>query len=350
MSLRRGAGKPLQPAKTATGASGSGTAAAAAASSKGKEASADPAIAERLADQEATLKTCLDRMAEYDQKLLAVTAEKDAQIQQLQQEKQQEAQARQQAQQEAERLREANARLSQRVATLEGRPGARQQPQQQQQQQHVLQQNLAQQLEEIKQQLQQLQRAHMDLQETRARQRDSSSKNVVVTGAEAADKDTLLAGVSAAAGLAPDAVEDARRSGPVWVVSLRTEAAAKQVLEARAAITQASQEQQQQGEDGQQQDGATQQQQQQQRQQGWRVRPDRSRAERQARREHQELLYRLYCAGARPRVHADGQVYVKQKDGQGVAIVPHSAWDPAKRLDDSRHMEPQSPRAHNGSG
>jgi hypothetical protein len=41
---------------------------------------------------------------------------------------------------------------------------------------------------------------------------------------------------------------------------------------------------------------------------------------------------------------------VKQQDGRGVAIVPHTEWDPAKRLDDSRLLEPQAPRAHNGSG
>jgi hypothetical protein len=271
------------------------------------------------------------------QQQLAGSAEKDARVQQLEQALQQEQQARQQLQRDTELLREVNHQLTERVAKLSGRERApRQQPPGPQQQQGPRQ-------------------PQQQQQQQQGPGRDKRARTVVVVGAEAADKDTLLAGVTAAAGLDSEAVENAVRSGPVWLVFLRTEEAARQVLEAKAAIAQATKPQQGQdaGEQQLQQEAAPQQpqqqqQQQQQQQEGWRVRPDRSLAERKARREHKDLLYRLYCEGARPRVHADGQVYVKIQEGQGTAIVPHTAWDPSKRLADSIVRQPEAPRNSSG--
>jgi hypothetical protein len=257
-------------------------------------------------------------MAQLQLRMDKEAEEKDAQIANL-------TQLTEQLQQDAVRLTRENAQLRQVNTQILDRVPAQARAQQQQ--------------EGATPQSQQQQQRLGQQPQARAQQRNKLV--VVLGGAEDADDNAVLAGVTAAAGLAHDAVEKVVRSGPVWLLHLRDESAALRLLDSKQAVANLAETQQQQEpavEGGEQAEGSQeeapqqqQQQQQQRRRLGWWVRPDRSLAERQARREHSDVLYTLYCEGARPRVHSDGKIYVKTTDG----IVPHTQWTVDKKLPDS---------------
>jgi DNA repair exonuclease SbcCD ATPase subunit len=136
-----------------------------------------------------------------------------------------------------------------------------------------------------------------------------AASNVVVMGAAGASEASVAAAVQEAVpDLGEGAIEHIRKAGPVFVLHMGSRRAAGRVLAAKASINAAK---------------------------GWRVRKDMTKEERAARDTHRDLLQSLWKQGALPRVHGDGQVYVKMTTG----VKLHTEWDPRHRCPGVRVVE-----------
>ena len=216
-------GKHVAPDATnsASRASSSGVAAATRA---GKEAPLSPAIAEKLTALQQMCDANKVSMAQLQLRMDKEAEEKDAQIANL-------TQLTEQLQQDAVRLTRENAQLRQVNTQILDRVPAQARAQQQQ--------------EGATPQSQQQQQQRLG-QQPQARAQQRNKLVVVLGGAEDADDNAVLAGVTAAAGLAHDAVEKVVRSGPVWLLHLRDESAALRLLDSKQAVANLAETQQQQ--------------------------------------------------------------------------------------------------------